>query len=95
MAFEIVNETYTTLEGQDPKRWGYIEGYTSNTVGETFLRLNIKSIPDQDLYDHHKKIGMKHWKFRVGQPYGEGIRMNRKQVVLLIWELIKWLIKGY
>ena len=95
MAFEIVNETYVTLEGEDPKRWGYIEGYTSNTVGETFLRLNIKSIPDQELYDHHKRVGMEHWEFRVGQPYGEGIRMNRKQVCKLIWELIKWLVRGW
>ena len=27
MAFEIVNETYYTDENQDPKRFGYIEGY--------------------------------------------------------------------
>lgn len=95
MAFEIVNETYYTAPEENPKKWGYIEGYTSNTVGETYLRLNIKSIPDQDLYDHHKKVGMHHWEFQVGKPYGEGIRMNRKQVVRLIWELIKWLVKGY
>ncbi len=96
MAFEIVNETYVTLEGQDPKRWGYIEGYTSNTVGETFLRLNINSIPDQEMYDHHKKIGvLDKYEYKVGQPYGEGIRMNRKQVCQLIWELIKWLVRGW
>ena len=46
MAFEIVNETYVTLDGETPKKHGYIEGYTSNTVGETYLRLNINSIKD-------------------------------------------------
>lgn len=96
MPFTIVNETYTTLPGEDPKKWGYIEGYTSNTVGETFLRMNIKSIPDQNQYDCHKRSGsLTHFEYRVGKPYGEGIRLNRKQVVLLIWELIKWLMKGY
>ena len=95
MPFEIVNETYKTDAWENPKKWGYIEGYTSNTVGETFLRLNILSIPDQEQYDHHMRVGMEHWEFRVGKPYGEGIRLNRKQVCRLIWELIRWLIKGY
>lgn len=95
MSFEIINETYKTLENENPKKYGYIEGYTSNTIGKTYLRLNVKSIPDQEQYDHHKKLGIQQWEFRVGQPYGEGIRLNRKQVIKLIWELIKWLIKGY
>lgn len=96
MAFEIVNETYYTAPDENPKKWGYIEGYTSNTWGKTYLRLNIKSIPDQDQYDTHKRSGsIKHFEYRVGEPYGEGIRMNRKQVIRLIWELIKWLIRGY
>ena len=96
MSFEIVNETYVTPEEQDPKRWGYIEGYTSNTVGETFLRLNINSIPDQEMYDYHKKIGvLDKYEYKVGQPYGEGIRMNRKQVCQSIWELIKWIVRGW
>lgn len=96
MAFEIVNETYVTLEGENPKKWGYVEGYTSNTVGETFLRLNVKSIPEQDQYDCHKRCKrLEDFEYKVGKPYGEGIRLNRKQVAKLIWELIKWLIKGY
>lgn len=96
MAFEIVNETYTTLPGQDPKRWGYVEGYTSNTVGETYLRLNVKSIPDQEMYEHHKRTNsLSHFEYRPGKAFGEGIRLNRKQVVQLIWELLKWLVKGY
>ena len=96
MAFEIVNETYTTLPGQDPKRWGYIEGYTSNTVGETYLRMNIKSIPDQEQYEHHKRCNtLHHFEYKPNKPYGEGIRLNRKQVVRLICELLKWLAKGY
>jgi hypothetical protein len=96
MAFEIVNETYTTLPDEDPKQWGYIEGYTSNTVGETYLRLNVKSIPSQSQYDCHKRCNrLDAFEYRVGKVYGEGIRLNRKQVVKLIWELLKWLIKGY
>ena len=95
MAFEIVNETYRTLEGENPKKWGYIEGYTSNTVGETFLRLNVKSLPDLEQYNHHKRCGiLKDFDYQVGKPYGEGIRLNRKQVLKLIWELLKWLVKG-
>ena len=96
MAFEIVNETYYTGEGENPKKWGYIEGYTSNTVGETYLRLNIKSIPDQDQYDTYKRTGaLAHFEYKVGKTYGAGVRLNKKQVVRLIWELIKWLVKGY
>jgi hypothetical protein len=95
MAFEIVNETYYTDPDENPKKYGYIEGYTSNTVGETYLRLNKKSIPDQDQYDCHNRSGsMRRFEYRVGEPYGEGIRLNRKQVIRLIWELIKWLVKG-
>ena len=96
MAFEIVNETYLTLDGEDPKKWGYIEGYTSNTVGKAYLRMNIKSIPDQDQYDCHKRCNrLDLFEYRVGKPYGEGIRLNKKQVVRLIWELTKWLVRGY
>lgn len=96
MAFEIVNETYYTSPEEDPKKYGYIEGYTSNTVGETYLRLNVKSIPDQDIYDTYRRTGaLNHFKYKVGKPYGEGIRLNKKQVIRLIWELVKWLVKGY
>lgn len=95
MAFEIVNETYTTTPEEDPKKYGYIEGYTSNTVGETYLRLNIKSIPDEHQYNTYKRTGcLEKMEYRVGHPYGEGIRLNRMQVVRLIWELFKWLLKG-
>lgn len=96
MAFKIVNETYHTLPGEDPKKWGYVEGYTSNTVGHTYLRLNVKSIPDQEQYDTHKRGGTLHiFEYRPGKAYGEGVRLSRRQVVRLIWELVKWLIKGY
>lgn len=96
MPFEIVNETYTTLPGENPKKWGYIEGYTSNTFGETYLRLNVKSIPDQQQYDLHKCCrSLERFEYRPGKVYGEGIRLSRKQVVQLIYELIKWLVKGY
>lgn len=96
MAFEIINETYPTLPEEDPKKYGYIEGYTSNTVGATYLRINVKSIPDQDQYDCHKRSGsIQHFEYRVGEPYGEGVRLNKRQVWRLIWELLKWLIRGH
>ena len=96
MAFEIINETYPTLENEDPKKYGYIEGYTSNTVGETYLRINCKVIPDEDSYNCHKRSGsIKHFEYKVGEPYGSGVRLNKKQVRRLIWELIKWLVRGY
>ena len=96
MAFEIVNETYYTDENQDPKRFGYIEGYTSNTVGETYLRLNVLQIPDQEMYNTYKRTDcLKHFEFAVGEKYGTGIRLSKKQVKQLIKELKKWLRKGY
>lgn len=96
MAFKIVNETYTTLPGENPEKWGYVEGYTSNTVGETFLRLNVFIVPDEEQYNTYKRTNcLSHFEYKVGQKYGTGIRMNRKQVVKLIWELTKWLIRGW
>ena len=96
MAFEIVNETYTVLDGQDPKRFGYIKGYTSNTVGATYLRLNVKSIPDEEMYECYKRSkSLQHFEYKVGQVYGEGIRLSKRQVWKLIWELFKWLIRGW
>lgn len=96
MAFEIINETYHSGPNENPKKWGYIEGYTSNTVGRTYLRLNIMSIPEQDQYDGHVRSGsIKCFEYRVGKPYGEGVRLNRKQVAKLIWELAKWLVRGW
>lgn len=95
MAFEIVNETYITLDGENPKKYGYIEGYTSNTIGKTYLTMLIKSIPEQDQYDCYKRThNLESFEYKVGKPYGESIRLNRKQVVRLIWELIKWLVRG-
>lgn len=110
MAFEIVNETYETLPGQNPKVYGFIEGYTSNTVGKTYLRLNIKTLTDQEQIDWYERCfrelpldvieyNDKHQgcirERRVGDITGEGIRLNRKQVIQLIWQLLKWLVRGY
>lgn len=95
MGFEIVNETYHTNEHENPKKFGYIEGYTSNTFGKTYLRLNCKSIPDQKQYDWAIRTGtIGQFSYSVGKPYGEGVRLNRKQVICLIFKLIKWLISG-
>lgn len=96
MAFEIINETYYTSKNENPKKYGFIEGYTSNTVGKTYLRINCKSIPDQQMYDTYKRCNrLKYLEYNVGQVYGEGVRLNRKQVIRLICELIKWLVRGY
>lgn len=92
MSFEIVNETYFTDENENPKKYGYIEGYTSNTVGKKYLRLNCLEIPDNEQYEYHIKTGSLHsLEYRVGKPYGSGIRLNKRQVIALIAELIKWL----
>ena len=93
MPFKIVNETYYTEEGQNPERYGYIEGYTSNTVGETFLRINCKATLDEDLVRFYQTTG--HFNLEVGRHIGEGVRLNKKQVKQLIKELQKWLKKGY
>lgn len=96
MAFKIVNETYVTLPGENPEKHGYIEGYTSNTAGDTYLRLNVFCVPDEDTYNTYQRTGaLRHFEYKVGQKYGTGLRMNRKQVVSLIFELVKWLVKGY
>jgi hypothetical protein len=96
MAFKIVNETYTTLPGEKPEKHGYVEGYTSNTVGATYLRLNVMSIPDEEQYNTYKRTGaLRHFEYRPGNKYGTGVRLSRKQVIRLIWELVKWLVKGY
>lgn len=96
MAFKIVNETYTTLPGEKPEKHGYVEGYTSNTVGATFLRLNVFAIPDEEQYNTYKRTNcLPNFEYRPGNKYGTGVRLSRKQVARLIWELVKWLIKGY
>lgn len=95
MAFKIVNETYTTLPEQNPERFGYVEGYTSNTVGETYLILNTCFVPDDEMVDAYKRFpGLEYFGLKAGKEYGTGVRLSRKQVLQLIWELIKWLVKG-
>lgn len=111
MAFRIVDRTYTAGTDRKPESMGIIEGYTSNTVGHTYLRINCKEETDQEKYDWYIRLygevphdvpdycDEKHRSFlrdrHVGDTTGEGIRLDRKQVVLLIWELMKWLVKGY
>lgn len=110
MSFRIVDRTYTKGTDRKPESMGIIEGYTSNTVGATYLRINCKAETDQEHYDWLKRvykevphdvpeIDPKTFKSylrdrRVGDVTGEGIRLDRRQVVRLIWELIKWLVKG-
>ena len=110
MAFRIVDRTYTKGTNKKPESMGFIEGYTSNTVGATYLRINCKAETDQDHYDWFMRIygevphdvndydtnrGRSFLRDRqVGDVTGEGIRLDRRQVVRLIWELIKWLVKG-
>ena len=105
MAFKIVNETYVD-DNRNPEVFGYIEGYTSNTVGETYLRLNVKVLIDEKKISWHKRLhgdipkiafgfekGIR--PIQDGDIVGEGIRLNKKQVKQLIKELRKWLRKGY
>lgn len=109
MAFYIANRTYCDPD-RKPEAFGFIEGYTSNTVGETFLRINIKEETDDEKLAWYmrlcgcvpfdvKEIDPKTHKFfmrerRAGDCVGTGIRLDRRQVAQLIWELIKWLVKG-
>ena len=110
MAFRIVDRTYTKGTNRKPESMGIIEGYTSNTVGATYLRINCKTETDKEEYDwfmrmygevprdvHDYDPNRKKSYLRdrqVGDITGEGIRLDRRQVVRLIWELVKWLVKG-
>ena len=95
MAFKIVNETYGTLPEESPEKYGYIEGYTSNTVGATYLRLCTFMVPDERMYDAYKRTNsLRHFEFKAGQKYGTSVLLSRRQVVKLIWELLKWLVRG-
>lgn len=110
MAFRIVDRTYTKGTDRKPESMGIIEGYTSNTVGATYLRINCSVETDQEMYDWFMRVygevphdvhdinpitlrsSLKDRE--VGDITGEGIRLDRRQVIRLIWELIKWLVKG-
>lgn len=109
MAFRIVDRTYTKDTDRKPESMGIIEGYTSNTVGKTYLRINCKAETDQEQYDWFMRLygevphdvafvdntlRCRLRDRRVGDITGEGIRLDRGQVIELIWELIKWLVKG-
>lgn len=110
MAFRIVDRTYTRGTDRKPEAMGIIEGYTSNTVGATYLRINCKAETDQEHYDWFMRMygevphdvndydDNRRKSFlrdrQVGDITGEGIRLDRKQVIRLVWELIKWLMKG-
>ena len=111
MAFRIVDRTYTKGTGRKPETFGIIEGYTSNTVGATYLRINCKAETDKehyewfmrvygevphDVYDYDPNRKKSFLRDRqVGDVTGEGIRLDRRQVLRLIWELIKWFVKGH
>lgn len=110
MSFRIVNRTYQAPD-RNPEVFGFIEGYTSNTVGETFLRMNIKTETDEETLAWYRRVfGIVPYDVkdvssdtfrsylrerRAGDVVGEGIRLDRRQVCQLIWELIKWLAKGH
>ena len=107
MAFKIANETYYVEKGREPEVYGYIEGYTSNTVGKTYLRLNCKSLVDNEILEWYKRVygeipttpcglGEKGCRpLQNGDIIGEGVRLNKKQVKKLIKELKKWLRRGW
>lgn len=111
MAFRIVDRTYTKGTDRKPESMGIIEGYTSNTVGATHLRINCRAETDQGRYDWfmgmygevpHDVPEINPFTLegslrdrKVGDITGEGICLDRRQVIRLIWELIKWLVRGY
>jgi len=109
MSFKIADIEYTKGTDRKPEAMGYIEGYTSNTVGKTFLRINCKSEIDQEKIDWYQRcfrrlpltesvnrelLREELREIKVGDCIGDGVRLNKKQVIKLIIELIKWLIKG-
>ena len=110
MAFRIVDRTYTDGTDREPEAFGFIEGYTSNTVGATYLRINCKAETDNEKYDWFMRMygevphdvnsynDKKHRPClrdrQIGDVTGEGMRLDKRQVIRLIWELIKWLVKG-
>jgi hypothetical protein len=110
MSFKISDIEYTKGTDRNPDAMGYIEGYTSNTAGATFLRINAKNLIDEEKIDWYKRlykglpitsdIDMETCnsylrEVKVGDIIGEGVRLNRKQVIRLIFELTKWAIRGY
>lgn len=111
MAFKIVNETYECLPGENPERYGYIEGYTSGTAGETCLRINCKSLVDDGMLNWYMRcygaiptipdqsgdcINKKGCRtLQSGDVIGDGVRLSKKQVKQLIKELKLWLRRGH
>lgn len=110
MSFKIADIEYTKGTSRKPEAMGYIEGYTSNTVGKTFLRINCKSEVDQEKIDWYKRIyhalpltpdidkdtyQSYFREVKAGDCTGDGVRLNKRQVWTLIKELLKWLIRGY
>ena len=110
MGFKISDIEYTRGTDRNQDAMGYIEGYTSNTAGATFLRINTKSLIDEEKIDWYKRLYRElpvtsdidkdtlrsyFREVRVGDTIGEGVRLNKKQVKELISELRKWLKNGY
>lgn len=90
MAFKIK----TTMDNSHLTE--YIQGYTSSAVGEPIIRINCKLVADEGMYDLYKRTNcLEQYEFKPNEPYGVGVELNKKQVRKLIWELIKWHIKGY
>lgn len=110
MAFKIVDRTYYDGDERKQEAFGVLEGFTSNTVGEKYLRLCCRTEVDQERYDWFMRVYKEvphdiavfdtatgRYKLRdrqVGDVTTESIRLDRRQVIRLIWELIKWLIRG-
>lgn len=91
--FKIVNETYVTMPGENPEKYGCVEGYSA--CGGDYLRLNVYAVPDERQYSTYERSNcLSCFEYRPGRRYGTGIRLNRRQVRQLIFELIKWLMKN-
>lgn len=84
---------------------------SNTASAKPMLRMNIKEELDEEKRDWYLRLygrvpcdvrdvdRVTHRCFlrerRIGDAVGEGIRLDRGQVVRLIWELVKWLVKGY
>ena len=90
MAFKIK----TTKDGSHLTE--YIQGCVANAKGEPTIRISCKLVADDGMYNFYQKANyLEQYEFKPNKPYGTSVVLNRKQARQLIWELIKWHIRGY
>ena len=87
---DIADNTYTryTTDIQERRAWGRLQGYTSNTVGNHYLRLTMTQ-PREKTERHWRSV-----EINFGRSETEtvvGIRLHAGQVKQLKRFLEKWL----